>query len=256
MFSEIHTELYPLLPFLVFSVGENATQPGTVRPFGFNFHEFIWVKNGECDFSVYDDTFRLREGEGVFMRKKTPHRYSGENLHTSWFTFLGGDGVLDMFGVDKYFRFNVPDSLPDAADSLFKLCMGNSTAVTRSAAGYSFFVDLMNTLFTNDESAEVKVRNFLESNYYLPLSLDEIAESVGMDKFALCRYYKKNCSTSVMEQLRKIRIAKAKKFLRYTLDSIEDIGAMCGYESPSYFTKIFKESTGRTPSEYRSEHSM
>ena len=54
-----------------------------------------------------------------------------------------------------------------------------------------------------------------------------------------------------MQALKRIRIQKAKMFLLYSQAPIEEIGKMCGYDSGSYFTKIFRELEGCSPSEYR-----
>ncbi|WP_243117307.1 helix-turn-helix transcriptional regulator [Muricomes intestini] len=43
----------------------------------------------------------------------------------------------------------------------------------------------------------------------------------------------------------------AAKMLLQTNDSIMDIGEKCGFSSNSYFGKVFRESLGCTPKEYR-----
>ena len=64
--------------------------------------------------------------------------------------------------------------------------------------------------------------------------------------------YKKEHGITVMDDLNRIRIAKAKRFLRYGSASVAEVGKQCGFDSPSYFGKCFKEATGYTPTEYRS----
>ena len=54
-----------------------------------------------------------------------------------------------------------------------------------------------------------------------------------------------------MNTLKRIRIEKAKKMLENKVILVEQIAALCGFESPSYFIKIFKKETGLTPLEYR-----
>ena len=97
------------------------------------------------------------------------------------------------------------------------------------------------------------VRQYLENNCNHPITLDDVANVSGLDKYALCRYFKKHNKRSVMEELLSIRINKAKRLLRYTSENVETICFMCGFESHSYFSLRFREKCGCSPSEYRSK---
>ncbi len=44
--------------------------------------------------------------------------------------------------------------------------------------------------------------------------------------------------------------------LKNTDSSITDIYMQCGFDSPSYFSKVFKQSTGMTPTEYRKKNAQ
>ena len=48
-----------------------------------------------------------------------------------------------------------------------------------------------------------------------------------------------------------LRITKAKQMLRFTDKKLEDIGYQCGLGAPHYFSRIFKQVEGITPSEFR-----
>ncbi|HBA48680.1 MAG TPA: hypothetical protein DCZ91_12955, partial [Lachnospiraceae bacterium] len=50
------------------------------------------------------------------------------------------------------------------------------------------------------------------------------------------------------------RIEKAKKMLLGGNDRIVDIAEKCGYTSANYFARVFKESEGMTPVEYREQY--
>ena len=54
-----------------------------------------------------------------------------------------------------------------------------------------------------------------------------------------------------MEYIQYYRISMAKKMLRESVENVAEIGTAVGYDSPAYFSKIFKKQTGMTPVEYR-----
>ena len=51
--------------------------------------------------------------------------------------------------------------------------------------------------------------------------------------------------------IRQRRMIVAKRLLRDTSRSIGEIETICGFDSPGYFSRMFKTMTGMTPSEYR-----
>ncbi len=258
MFVEIREKYleYPLpLPFVVATVGENAFQNKTDRPKGYSYHHVLIVQEGEGVFCVGGETFRVAAGDGVFCRIGVPHAYRavGKEFRTCWVTFCGGEGVLDYYQVGDYFRFQADPLLLLSVENLQNVCMGNSTVLSRSAAGYAWFTEWLHGCFAPSAPVTVQVRRYLEAHFAEALTLDAIAEKVHMSRYALCHHYKEVCGTTVMEQLRKIRIEKAKQLLRLSNASVDEIGRCCGFDSPSYFSKLFRQETGCSPREYRNK---
>lgn len=243
------------LPFVVCTAGELAHQNAIDRPRGMKFNHLLLVTAGEGIFTVGSDVFTLSQGEGIFMRQGTPHTYKalGEQFSTLWVTFLGAESVLDYYKISDYLRFNASSTLVSSSRALYNFCMSNSTVFTRSAEGYSWLISWLHALFSPSAPITVRVNRFLEANFSRPLTLEEIAQAVGLSKYALCHYYKQNSKTTVIAELNRIRIAKAKEMLRHSSDSAETICQNCGFESPSYFGKLFKEETGLSPHKWRVE---
>lgn len=244
------------LPFVVCNIGQTENQGPISRPEGFPFHHMLWITNGQGIFSFDGKKVELGPGEGLFCKKDIPHCYerSSPLFSTRWITFLGGEGAMAYYRIPSAFTFRATPALLAAADELDHLCGGSSTVLSRSAAGYAWLAEWLKSEFEPSATMESLIRQYLENHFSEPLTLDDIAAQAGMSRFALCRYYKENLGVTVMEQLKRIRVAKAKQFLRYASCSIEEVARLCGYESPSYFGKIFREETGRTPREYRFGH--
>ncbi len=246
------------LPFKLRSIGEHINQNSVTRKPGPSWNQIIWVKKGKGVFYVGEETFTLSEGEGIFMRHDAPHAYRaiGGAFHTGWVTFEADDRIINYsLGNRTAFAFKCPDSLEKETSMLLEYAQADETDDLRlSAAGYSYLAELFCAITKNTDETIDKVRNYLIKNYPRPLSLDEIAEDVGMDKYSLCRYFAKNHTCSVMDELKRIRVSHAKQLLRYSSDSVEEIGRKCGFDSPSYFSLRFRELTGRTPLEYRKQY--
>ena len=244
------------LPFVVDSIGSYSFQPEVNRPLGFPCHHIIWVTDGEGLFNIGNEIKLIHEKEGIFCRAGVPHSYktTGGVFSTSWLTFYGIDGILDYYNAGEYFCFDTPDFLVSDAENLRNFCDGNSTVISRSAAGYTLVTDLLNAHFAPTVSISTRVNQYLEAHFSEDISLDELSSAININKFSLCRNYQKSQGISIIEQLKKIRIGKAKRYLSGSSCTIEEIGKMCGYDSPSYFSKTFRDETGMTPREYRNKY--
>ncbi|MDD7317301.1 MAG: response regulator [Prevotella sp.] len=81
-----------------------------------------------------------------------------------------------------------------------------------------------------------------------------VAEKMFISQRQLNRKVKLLTNVDTTTYIREFRILFAKQMLKNTNSSITDIYIQCGFDSPSYFSKIFKQSTGMTPTEYRKKN--
>lgn len=253
MFAEIDKNAFRTMPFVLNTVGSFEKQPPISLPVGSAYHEFLWVTGGCGMFTVRDEKLRLEAGHGIFLRAGVPHTYSGSPFSTAWCTFIGGDGLLDYAGVREFYTFAVPSFLPEEAEALLRFAAGESNVISRAAAVFHLVTELLLATAAQDTSLSARVRSYLERHYADPVTLDDVAAAVGTDRFSLCHIYQREKDTSVMEDLYRIRIEKAKRFLRFSPDPIAKVGRMCGFSDASYFTYRFRLACGCTPKEYRSK---
>lgn len=88
------------------------------------------------------------------------------------------------------------------------------------------------------------------------LSLEELAQKAGYSPFHLSRKFHKEMNCSIIDYIQHSKLERAKYLLVHTTQSIDDISAELGFNSRSYFTSVFKNIEGTTPSEYRRENTM
>jgi two-component system response regulator YesN len=112
--------------------------------------------------------------------------------------------------------------------------------------------ELRNARLINVKSVINKAQIYIAANYTSPnISLNSIAEHVYLSSAYFSKLYKKETGETYMEFLTRLRIEKAKSFLRETNIRTSDIGNAVGYPNSQYFTTLFKKVTGTTPVEYR-----
>ena len=95
---------------------------------------------------------------------------------------------------------------------------------------------------------------YIDDHYHDPaLTLNEVADHVLRNPAYLSHTLTQKYGQSFREILSSTRIYKAKELLTSTEESIQSIASNVGFKSPNYFSRVFKESTGKTPGEYRKE---
>jgi len=84
------------------------------------------------------------------------------------------------------------------------------------------------------------------------LSLPDIANMIGLSVHQLSEILNKEMGTNFKTYINGFRIADAKYILKEKPEaSILDVAFACGFRSKSAFNRIFRETTGMTPTEYR-----
>lgn len=89
-------------------------------------------------------------------------------------------------------------------------------------------------------------QNFHDADYS-PLKL---AKHLNMSERNLQRRFKAEFETTFKEMLIRTRLQHAKQLLAIGT-KITDVAIACGFNEPSYFTRIFKQNYQMTPSDYR-----
>lgn len=106
---------------------------------------------------------------------------------------------------------------------------------------------------TNDEHLQ-KCIEFISNHYHEDLSIKRVASQVHLSHTYFSRLFKKELGVSFVEYVTNVRIKRAKWLLANTNDSIESIAEQVGFNTPNYFSSIFKKNVSASPSEYREQH--
>lgn len=93
----------------------------------------------------------------------------------------------------------------------------------------------------------------VNNNFDRQIPLIEIASEANMTVPAFCRYFKKATGKTFTKMVNEYRIVHATKLLSESTKSVTDICFECGFNNFSHFNKLFKEITGKSASNYRSD---
>jgi len=141
---------------------------------------------------------------------------------------------------------NLQFSLCGSADTLFDVLEAKMT-------------DAMTLIIEEKKHESIKpiriAKQYINANYMNTIALDEVSGIVGFNSSYFSALFKKETGENFLEYVSKIRINKAKEFLKDTNLTIAAICEKVGYQDIAHFTRYFKKYTGLKPNEYRKLYS-
>ena len=91
---------------------------------------------------------------------------------------------------------------------------------------------------------------YIQQNYKKNISLNEVAEYIGVNSSYLSRIFKEDCGVGFVEYLNNVRIDHAKQIIETNRMKLKDVVKEVGFNSYTYFFKVFKDVLNVTPVEY------
>jgi AraC-like DNA-binding protein len=108
-------------------------------------------------------------------------------------------------------------------------------------------------LFLDDKIRMGAIYKYIHANYNETPDVNKVAASVHLSTAAFCRYFKKQTKMTFTEFVNQYRITQAKTLLLQDI-SISEACYEVGFESLSYFNKLFKKITGENPSVFKKRY--
>ncbi|MDD2958564.1 MAG: response regulator [Lachnospiraceae bacterium] len=93
---------------------------------------------------------------------------------------------------------------------------------------------------------------YMTHHYEQELSTRDMADILHLNPNYFCELFKKETGVTFLEYLTNLRITMAKEILTQKVNvKTYEVAAMVGYSDSRYFSRLFKNATGMTPSEYK-----
>ena len=121
-----------------------------------------------------------------------------------------------------------------------------------------FFIDVIQGYFILEENLKepgivIQAKDYIEMKMGEDISLTRIADALHVHKGYLCRVFREETGINLVSYIRERKVAEAKKMLESTGLKVYEIAEILGYQSPQYFTMVFKKESGLSPNDYRKQ---
>jgi AraC family transcriptional regulator, exoenzyme S synthesis regulatory protein ExsA len=238
---------------------------------------FIYVLGGRKRYVSGNNEYVVEVGEGIFVKRGVYVAERFDNEDFCALVIFVPDNFIESV-TRKYAGLHSGKQQPTAGDSIIRLNMDEAfSSYFRSVLSYFpkpvsppgellviKFEELILNILTSPDNDElsahllsirnddkVPIRETMEKYFMHPLSLNEYARLCARSLSTFKADFFDTFKTSPGKWLITKRLEHARLLIETTEDSVSEIAAKAGFKNTSHFVRIFKDTYGKPPLQYR-----
>lgn len=237
-------------------------------------YEFYYLVRGEREYFIGDEFYKIEDGDIVVIPPNILHRTDGKSV-TRFLVYFSDlflkrfftPEMISSFPLDRVLVLRPDESLRELLEQDLNLMLDefnkdtdHPDTVASFFAGFLcrmlFSIAHARNNYVTDSYTDGRVGQiirFINEHYSEIDDIEQIAEHFFISKYHLCRIFNKSLGLPLISYLNTIKIRAASELMRNEKLNLTDIATRCGFNSPSYFCKVFKSEKGVPPTVYRKQ---
>lgn len=220
----------------------------TMRPY-FLLH---YVRRGRGQFFSPRGSFTLHAGEFFLIYPDEISRFVADSEQPLEYTRIGFNGRL----AERLNELSSPIGTlpPEPFTELVAAARdgfahwGGAREEFVAAVLHRIYAELFSKTPVKNNSVE-RAENYIRAMYMEDITIEQIADSLSLNRRYLSRIFKEKHGVSMKEFLTRVRMEQAQRLLTEGY-SVTESGALCGYPDPTNFSKMFKTYCGKAPAAF------
>lgn len=281
----------PLFPVEVWTGNYSMFPEGLMSSHWHNEIEFGVLISGKVDCYFNELHFTLKEGDCIFINSGILHysrqkeNFENSTMFTISFPHTLICGNINDTVYNKYYKpilesfvqaFIIDKNTESGRtiyNTLLKIyrlddselgyeldCIQLLNKIWKNVYIYIKEKDLSSYCYRSSSSLKNEIRSkliisYIHDNFSKNIKIDDIARFVSISRSECFRSFKQFTEKTPINYINDYRLSQASKLLLETDYSVTDISNSCGFNSSSYFGKLFKEKYGLTPYKFRYKES-
>lgn len=220
-----------------------------------------YIISGNGTYEVGGTKYNLSAGELFLIKPSELTFYHADEKEPWTYMWVAFDGyevkkILKECGIDYVLRVENQDEF---SKNLKELIYAYNNENYNEYRGFSLFYGMISGLVQRKESFNEnfhknyykKAVSYILNNFINPITVQEIADHVGIERTYLYKIFMENASVSPKKYLMNIRIQSAIKLLLMDEFTQSQIASSTGFRDAQSFCKYFKNANGVTPGNYK-----
>lgn len=254
----------------IFNCGHEPCLPGHTWGPGVRDHYLIHlVVAGKGVYQVNGASYTLQEGDLFLAKPNQLITYAADETDPWEYYWVGFNGACANKLVqqtpfsDPHPVYHCKDesTVQAVREALHSIYLNRGTEPQKEAmmTGYLYIFmahlmrearDAMPNVGSSSSQYVLAAIKYIQFNYSRDISVDNIAQAVGVSRSHLYRVFMSNVGQSPIDYLTNYRISEACSLLKSSGLSIAEIAVSVGFFDQFYFSRVFKKVKGVPPSKY------
>ena len=230
-----------------------------------DYFEIIYYSGSEGNCLLNGEKYQIGESSIFFLTPEDFHRIETKNIKTAYSVNISFSKAMidshigDKFSLSAKVLFNPDDFIKGLIEKI-KALVENEDEFVKSESRHllnALLIEIIKTGKTAGKSAQYMhpiigramtyVLSYPDKNF----TLDDIAKFCHISPTYFSHIFHKEMGKTFKQWLNQIKIEHVCRLLENSELSVLEISLECGFHSISHFGKIFKNTMGMTPKEYR-----
>ena len=263
-----------IMPVLIYANRQNAQEGKRVRPMHSHqgLCELLICFHGSGIYNIDHESYEIHKGDLIFYNAGSYHEVlssGSQEIGTYCFGFSDvhrkglpenhltekGSAFVRPSGVNEEFLLQLADQILAAdnrspAEQLRIQLMAVAFLLTACRVPS----ENLRSLTRKSSETAVAAKEYIDAHFAEQLKLDDIAGHLSCSTSYLSHSFKELTGYAPLQYILRSRIGQAETLLISSDLSISYISSVTGFESPSYFHRMFRKIVGTTPALYRKKY--
>lgn len=223
-----------------------------------NHYEIIYVLGGQCIMAIGDFEVALKIGDCILIDCNANHKFYVNDSKGCKINQL--EITADTTQMSNcYYKLSDCKQVDNCLNNIIvfqneKTFKSNSTHLIELEINKTLLIidSLRSAQHENSIGKHVaKMIQYIKLNDYCDIDLCKFSKEIGISDRYMRKMFEKQVGVNPQEYLTSLRMEKAKKLLSYTKEAVALVAVESGYNTVQYFSKVFKQEIGLTPTEFR-----
>ena len=236
--------------------------------------EILRIVSGSCTVRIANMEYCAKKGDivfvnpleihGVSVNTDAPYHHKCMCFDTSLImnSSLGENLRNECVCINHLIKSDTPHCayLTELFEKVFGALELDEKTMAMEASAY---ITLMFSYLIKNSLSDIKaltpaksrfcadVTGYIKEHYHETITSGMAADACFLNHSYFCRKFRENFGTSFSAYLNMYRISVARSLLEESHLSVAKVSEMCGFDTPTYFSKCFKKHVGVLPAQYK-----